>query len=561
MNFKQLIQEKRIIFFDGAMGTFLQPYLSPGLPPEKLNLMHPQKVKNVHLSYLNQGVDIIETNTFGANRIKLEKFNLAHRLRDINYRAVRIAKEAVSHQLVGASIGPLGGLIQPWGEITTHQALEVFKEQIEIVAEAGADIIVIETMMSLKEAKIAVVAAREICGLPIVCQLTFGEQGRTLTGTDPQTAVFTLESMDTEVLGANCSIGPKKMFPVVKTMVSTTSKPLIFQPNAGEPFLTQGKTAFPVGPEEFSRWIKKFVENGVRIVGGCCGTTPEHIGAVIKNIKKISSPAKKNPVLKGFSSRTKVYFLKKDDPVCVGINFSSELVEKKKPDEILELVAKAEEKELSFLNLSFRKMNKDFKITPFVNLLQQSTNLGIGVDIDEPSSVDEALGELEGRGLVFLSLHEEEIFKIAKKWGATPGFNIYLNEKSCVEKEIKTILQKCKKTGTNMEKVVVKITLPPFCQHNRSFRDRIIEINQAKQHTPITTILELSDYSREAPGAWFLKGFLLGAASWYGVEGALLEPGEIEPSLLILKAAEALSMKDAGGRKFINFIGAKNANF
>lgn len=561
MNFRELLEKKQVIFFDGAMGTSLQPYLPPGLPPEKLNLISPQQVKNAHLSYIKEGADVIETNTFGANRIKLEKFNLTHQIKDINYHAVRIAKEAAPSRLVGASIGPLGELIQPWGNITTQQALEVFREQIEIVAEAGVDIIVIETMMSVKEARIAAVAAKEVCNLPIVCQLTFGEQGRTLIGTDPQTAVFTLEALDVEVLGANCSIGPGQMLPIVKLMISTTSKPLIFQPNAGKPYLKQGKTIYPVGPEDFSGWTKKFVESGARIVGGCCGTTPEHIAAIIKNTKNILPPVKKSPpVLKGFSSRTKVYPLKEENSLALGINFSPEFIKNEKLDKILELAVKAKEKGYSFLNLNFRKISKNFGIASFINLLQQNIDLGISMDIDETFFVDEALAELEGRGLIFLSSGEENL-KTVKKWGATPGFNIYLNKKTHVEKEIDDILQTCKKMDINMEKVVVKIILPPFGHYKYSLKDKIMEIKQVKLRTSVSMLLQMNGFSRGTPAGSLLKGFLLGIASWYGVEGALLGPDEIESSsLAILKAAEALSNKDKRGEKFINFIGGKYAN-
>jgi len=561
MNFRELLKEKKVVFFDGAMGTSLQSYLSPGSPPEKLNLTLPQKVKEVHLSYAREGVDVIETNTFGANRVKLEKYGLASRTKDINYRAVKIAKEAASSQLVGASIGPLGDLIQPWGEITTSQALQVFREQIESIAEAGADLIVIETMASLKEARIAAVAAREVCDLPVVCQLTFGEQGKTLIGIDARTGVFALEALDLDVVGANCSIGPREMFPVVKTMVSCAKKPLIFQPNAGKPVLEKGKTLFPVTPEEFSWWTKKFVECGAKIIGGCCGTTSEHIAAMVTKTRNICVPSKKTPPIKGFSSRTKIYSFKEETPLLVGINLSREFIEGESLDKISELLAFAEEKQCSFLNLGFRKRSKGFGIGSFINFLQQNTNLGICIDTEGKSFLDEALGELEGKGLVFLNPDDEEALKITKKWGATVGFNIYLHKKTDIGGEFNRILEKCRQISVNPEEVVLKITMPPFGRYNFSFKDKITEIKKAKLCIPVSVILELNEFSRKAIGSNFLKGFLLGIASWYGIEGALLEPAQIESSLSILKAAEALSSKDIKGEKFAKFIGGKNASF
>ena len=298
MKFRDLLEKKKVIFFDGAMGTSLQPYLSHNTPPEILNLTLPEKVKEVHLSYINQGVDVIETNTFGGNRIKLEKYGEDKNLREINYQAVKIAKEVSSSNLVGASIGPLGELIQPWGKISANEALEVFREQIEVLVEAGSDLIVIETMMSLKEAKIAVIAARQVCDLPVVCQLTFNENGKTLIGNTPQTVVSALEMLDVDAIGANCGTGPEEMLQVVRIMNSYSNKPLIFQPNAGKPYLNHGKTSFSVTPEKFAQGIKQFVQNGARIVGGCCGTNFSHIAAMIREVKGLFPPYKKPIKLK-----------------------------------------------------------------------------------------------------------------------------------------------------------------------------------------------------------------------------------------------------------------------
>jgi len=214
-NFRDLLKTKEPIIFDGAMGTSLQ---SAGLPlgtaPEEWNLSHPERVRRVHLSYVETGVDVIETNTFGANRVKLEKYKLGRMIDEINRKGVQIAREASSSCLVGASVGPLGVLIEPRGDFSQDEAFLAFKEQIEALCLEKIDLIIIETMMDLNEARLAAVAARSVCDLPIVCQVTFSARGRTLMGDDPRSVVETLSGLGIEAVGTNCSLGPGELFPL-----------------------------------------------------------------------------------------------------------------------------------------------------------------------------------------------------------------------------------------------------------------------------------------------------------------------------------------------------------
>ncbi len=289
-DFRKLLQEKGVIVFDGAMGTILQEKDVPqGSPLEELNLIEPNKVAAVHFSYAEVGVDVVETNTFGANRIKLGRYGLESKTEAINREGVRIAKEAVPSCLVGASIGPLGTLIEPWGDLSLNEAYSAFKEQIGSVSKAGADLIVIETMMYIKEAEIAVLVAGDVCELPIVCQVTFAENGRTLMGEDPDTVLSALEDLRIDALGANCSVGPDSLLPVAEKISLKAYLPLIFQPNAGQPQLKNGRTGYPVLPEQFSDWMEKFVKLGVRIIGGCCGTTPAHLKAIVSRRKLVDT--------------------------------------------------------------------------------------------------------------------------------------------------------------------------------------------------------------------------------------------------------------------------------
>jgi len=287
LSFRELLKREDPLIFDGAMGTNLQERdLSGSFPLEKLNLSHPQIVKEVHTSFARLGVNVIETNTFGANRIKLGKYGMSNLTEAINREGVRIAKEASSSScLVGASVGPLGVLLQPWGALTPEEASLAFEEQIRRVAMEGVDLIVIETMMDVEEAKLAVSAAKRVCELPVVCQFTFGKEGKTLMGLDPLAIVEAMKDTEIDVLGANCSSGPESLFPVAQRMCSLSPFPLIFQPNAGEPMLEGEKTVYPESPEDMADWMEKYVNIGVKIVGGCCGNTPSHIKAIIERIR------------------------------------------------------------------------------------------------------------------------------------------------------------------------------------------------------------------------------------------------------------------------------------
>ena len=291
-NFRDRLKGKGPIIFDGAMGTSLQ---SAGLPvgtaPEEWNLTHPQKVRDIHISYAQTGVDVIETNTFGANRVKLEKYKLADKMKKINREGVRIARETCSFSscLVGASVGPLGVLIEPWGDFSEKEVFSAFEEQIEALCLEKIDLIIIETMMDLNEARLAATAARSVSHLPVVCQVTFSAGGKTLMGNNPRSVVETLSELGIEAVGANCSLGPGELFPLAKEMFSLSHLPLIIQPNAGHPHLEQGKAVYSVSAKEFSQWTEKFVDIGVKIVGGCCGTTPSHMRATVERLREKSS--------------------------------------------------------------------------------------------------------------------------------------------------------------------------------------------------------------------------------------------------------------------------------
>jgi homocysteine S-methyltransferase len=286
--------KKGVILCDGAMGTLLY---ARGVPYERCfdeqNLSNPQLVQQIHLDYIKAGAEIIETNTFGANRIRLKAHGLDVKVKEINFRGAKLARETrdISGEevLVAGSVGPLGNPLATFGRIPPQETETLFEEQASALLEGGVDLFIIETFFDLEEAILAVSAIKKICQLPIVAQMSFGEDGKTFMGNSPQKVALELEKLGVDVIGANCSVGPQKMLEVIYGFKEVTQAFLSAQPNAGMPRFVDGKYIYFTSKEYFAEYAKKFVEAGVKIIGGCCGTTPDHIQAMAQAIEEMKS--------------------------------------------------------------------------------------------------------------------------------------------------------------------------------------------------------------------------------------------------------------------------------
>lgn len=287
MNVKEYLK-KNILFFDGGMGTLLQ---ERGLPrgefPEEWNLSHGEEIKAIHKAYFDVGCNIATTNTFGANLLKFEEKHL----REIVFSAVSLAKKAAEEstgkqkKFVALDIGPSGKLLAPFGDLDFEDAVRIFSETAKFGAEAGADLVIIETMNDAYETKAALLAVKESCSLPVFVSNAYSEGGTLMTGADPASVVALLEGLGADAVGVNCSFGPGTLRPVVKKYLEFASVPVLFQPNAGLPRMENGRTVYDISPAEFAKEVAEAVSDGVRIVGGCCGTTPEYLGETIKILK------------------------------------------------------------------------------------------------------------------------------------------------------------------------------------------------------------------------------------------------------------------------------------
>src|SRR5215510_3658580 len=256
---------------------------------DSLNVMSADTVMEVHQDYVRAGADVLETNTFGANRVKLRSFGLGDRVHEINADGARLARKAARDQVyVAGAIGPLGVRIEPWGKTGTDEAEAFFREQAEALAAGGVDLFILETCRDLNEIGAAIAAVRSVSTLPIVAQMTIEDDGNSLDGTPPEQFAPEMDRRGADVVGVNCSIGPAHMLATVERIAAGTRARLSAQPNAGRPRDIEGRNIYLSSPEYMASYARRFAHQGVRLVGGCCGTTPEHIRQMKAAIKQVN---------------------------------------------------------------------------------------------------------------------------------------------------------------------------------------------------------------------------------------------------------------------------------
>lgn len=286
-NFREIIESGDIHIFDGAIGTRLYDkgvYINRSY--DELNLTAPDLVKEVHEEYVRAGAEVIQTNSFGATRHKLQQYGLEGQLAEINRAAAKIAKSVAQEKaFVAGSIGPLGLRIEPYGPTSFDEAKEMFKEQAQALLEGGVELFVLETFSDLSEIQQAIKAVKEICDLPIIAQITIQTDGKTLFGADAETFTKRLDDWGADVIGLNCGVGPTHILTALEKMRAVTTKKLIVQPNAGLPRDVQGRQFYMCSPEYMSKFAKRFIKAGASFIGGCCGTTPKHIKLIADSVR------------------------------------------------------------------------------------------------------------------------------------------------------------------------------------------------------------------------------------------------------------------------------------
>ncbi len=287
------------VLCDGALGTLLDLYEYPEQPREIHNIRNPDIVRRIHTEYVNAGADLIQTNTFSGNRARLSAYHLEEKLQELNTRGVELAREAAGKNVyVAGSVGPTGKLLEPIGKLRQSEAREIFTEQIRILIEAGVDVLMLETFVSLQELDLALEVAKSLTDIPIIAQKTFPEDGAILSGTFPVEVVEHLMSKGADVIGANCTVGPQRMFSIIKSMYKEGVY-LSAQPAAGIPTLMNGRALYHTSPEYLGQYARELLQSGVTVIGACCGSTPSHIA----EMRKALDSFQKNPVVEAPAER------------------------------------------------------------------------------------------------------------------------------------------------------------------------------------------------------------------------------------------------------------------
>ena len=458
-----------ILIFDGAMGTMLQQAgLQAGECPELWNITRPTDITAVHKKYIAAGANIIETNTFGGNRIKLSHYGLEDKVIELNSAAVKAAKAAATNIKIAGSVGSTGKFIQPLGELSFDEAVDVFAEQIKALADAGVDYILIETIIDIQEMRAALLAAKSVCNKPVICQLSFSSDGRTVTGTDPQTAAITLSAMGADIIGANCSLGPAQLLPLIEELATNCSCPISVQPNAGMPKLVDGETIFPMTPDEMAEWVPALIKAGATYIGGCCGTTPDHIAAVSAAAKTLHPAQRKQPKQAlALTSRSKTVYIGKDEPtVIIGERINptgrKKLAADIKEGNFMSVKKEALEQvnagaDILDVNMGVGGIDQALAMKKAVTEISQLVAVPLAIDTSDATALEAGLKAYPGRALInSVSAEPErlaEFLPLAKKYGAAilclpiaSGVPRTATERVSV---IKTIITAAKKAGLN----------------------------------------------------------------------------------------------------------------
>ena len=437
MNIRDFIKNN-IVYLDGGMGTLLQKSgLQPGELPERWNISHPEVIKEIHKSYYDSGSNIVNTNTFGANSLKFGTDELS----EIIYHAVKNADEArkassgKQEKFIALDVGPTGKLLKPLGDLDFEDAVKAFAEVISLGVKYGVDLITIETMNDSYETKAAVLAAKENSALPIIVTNAYGENGRLMTGADPAVMAAMLEGMGVDAIGANCSLGPKQLMGVMDELLKYCSVPVAFKPNAGLPKSDGKVTYYDVDAEEFAQDIKLAVANGVRIVGGCCGTTPEYIKKVCELTRDMRPKEIEKKTYSVCTSYNKAVFFG-EKPILIGerINptgkkrFKQALLEND-IGYILQEAVNQQAKGVHVLdvNVGLPGIDEAQMLTNSVCELQCVTDLPLQIDSSDPVAMESALRRYNGKAMINSVNGKEEnlnaIFPLVKKYG---GFVVAL---------------------------------------------------------------------------------------------------------------------------------------
>lgn len=557
--FRELVK-KGPVLLDGATGTNLQKAGMPvGVCPEQWILENSEVLIDLQKRYVEAGTDILFAPTFTASRIKLKEYGLEDHLEEMNRKLVALSKEAAkgTNALVAGDLTMTGEQLYPLGDLMFEDLVDVYKEQAKIIAEAGADLFVVETMMSLQECRAAVLAIREVCDLPVMVSLTYNEDGRTLYGTDPVTAVVVMQSLGADAVGMNCSTGPEAMLEPIAKMAEYATIPLLAKPNAGMPELIDGQTVFNVEPEEFAEVGKKLVEEGAAIIGGCCGTTPEHIRALKEAVKGIPVKAPLQTKRRMLTSERKSAEITLDGRFMVIGERINPTGKKKLQAELKEgslnlvrtMALEQEENGASILDINMGMNGIDEKEMMLRTIYEVTSTVDCPLCIDSShvDIIEAALRIYPGRALInSISLEKEKFEKllpIAKKYGAMFILLPLSDEglpKDSAEKHgiIRTIMDEAVRIGMAKEDIIVDGLVATIGANPNAALECFETFSYCKNELELPTACGLSNISFGLPERTYVNTAFLTMAIANGLTMAIANPSQE----LLMNAAFASDM-------------------
>lgn len=589
----------KILLGDGALGTMLvKEGLPPGSNPELWMLSHPEKVQSITKAYLNAGSEVLQTNTFGANRLKLQEYKAQDRVKEINLTAARLVREVVGNNaFVAGIVGPTGYFPAPLSEYTWAQLVEVFREQVEALQAGGVDFLFLETFSDLGEARAALFAAKNYTNLPVACSLTY-TNGRTLTGTDPETAAVVLESMGADLLGANCSTGPQELLPIMEAYQKATRLPLLVEPNAGLPELVDGQTVYRETPAKMAEFVHPFLQLGVRLIGACCGSTPAHLQAMGEKVltfneKMATSHATETgtatvtataaatneagnhsfPLTARLASRTKVVSLGTGAlPRLIGERINptarkaiAQAFRESKWDLILQEGYEQVEKgaQLLDLNVGVPGLDQGELLLQGIRQLQMALDTPLVLDCTNPVALEKGLQEYQGKALINSVNGEEEslaaILPLAKKYGAAV-LGLTLDENGIPEKAedrfqiAAKIVARAKALGIPSENIFIDCLVLTAAANPALSLETIKAIALVKEQLGVPCVLGLSNVSHGLPQRSWLNNTFLALALGAGLDAAIANPHDARIGET-LAAGALLTGRDPGAENYLQATG------
>ena len=568
------------LLFDGGMGTMLQAAgLAAGECPELLCLTDPHKITNIHAAYVSAGAEVITTNTFGANARKLEEGVRAAGLvrtptvAEVFFAAVRCAREAGA-RYVAADIGPTGALLRPLGTLAFDEAYELFAEEVRAADTAGADLLIIETMADLLEAKAAVLAAKENSDLPIFCTMTFGEDGRTFLGTTPEVASATLCSLGVDVVGVNCSLGPADVAPLAMRMATWATCPVMVQANAGLPSVVDGVTTYNIGPREYCDALKQLIDAGVRILGGCCGTTPAYIAgerALLDAIKARrdvpDAKSKQRPFV--VTSAQQLFSLAPGEVGVIGERINP--TGKKRLKEALRTSnydyvmgeAIAQDRagaQVLDVNAGLPEIDEKATMVRLVEELQGVTTLPLQIDSTDPATIEAAVRIYPGKPIINSTSGKQEVLDAVLPLAAHYGCAIVglaLDEDGIPETAkgrlavARRIVEACDEWGIPREDVLIDCLTMAVSTNQAAAREILQAIRLVKDELGgVRTVLGVSNISFGLPFRELLNATFLTAAFEAGLDLAIMNPLS-QRFMDAVAAWRVFNEQDVGARDYI----------